>query len=252
MVELDEAVTSLRSNVSVAGTYHYKKSEYSVIYGNTWQKNTKQYSDVQEQYIGRDNIIYRNQIGQPSSTRNFSNSLSLGYTFMYDLNTMLTARLGLETNNINNRNYNIMQEIIGNDNNSYAKFNPNKKKTQSPTLDLYFRKNFSQTQSLELNATGTVSSGDYLREIHYKYVHAPDFNQINFTNNHSWAAAFEALYSVKIGKVTTRYGINYVRNHADNKYSENGAFYETDKLTGDNLYFYSDIAGRWKDRKSVV
>lgn len=38
MVELDEAVTSLRSIATIAGTYYYKKSEWSINYGNTWQK----------------------------------------------------------------------------------------------------------------------------------------------------------------------------------------------------------------------
>lgn len=38
MVELDESVTSLRSIATIAGTYYYKKSEWSINYGNTWQK----------------------------------------------------------------------------------------------------------------------------------------------------------------------------------------------------------------------
>lgn len=245
MVELDEAVTSLRSIATIAGTYYYKKSEWSINYGNTWQKNTKQYSDAQEQYIGRENIIYRNQIGQPSSMRDFSNNVSLGYTYMYDLNTMLAARLSFRAYDGNNRNYNIMEEIIGDAKSRYEKFNPNKSKSHSPTLDLYFRKNFSQTQSLELNAMGTISSGDYSREMHYKYDSGTDFNQINLTSNDSWAAALETLYSLKIGKVDTRYGVNYRRNHAENKYSENGAEFTPDRQTRDNLYFYGDLAGKW-------
>lgn len=245
MVELDEAVTSLRSIATIAGTYYYKKSEWSINYGNTWQKNTKQYSDAQEQYVGRENIIYRNQIGQPSSMRDFSNIVSLGYTYMYDLNTMLAARLSFRAYDGNNRNYNIMEEIIGDAKSRYEKFNPNKSKSHSPTFDLYFRKNFSQTQSLELNAMGTISSGDYSREMHYKYDSGTDFNQINLTNNDSWAAALEALYSLKIGKVDTRYGVNYRRNHAENKYSENGAEFTPDRQTRDNLYFYGDLAGKW-------
>lgn len=245
MVELDESVTSLRSIATIAGTYYYKKSEWSINYGNTWQKNTKQYSDAQEQYIGRENIIYRNQIGQPSSMRDFSNNVSFGYTYMYDLNTMLAARLSFRAYDGNNRNYNIMEEIIGDAKSRYEKYNPNKSKSHSPTLDLYFRKNFSQTQSLELNAMGTISSGDYSREMHYKYDSGIDFNQINLTNNDSWAAALEALYSLKIGKVDTRYGVNYRRNHAENKYSENGAEFTPDHQTRNNLYFYGDLAGRW-------
>lgn len=177
--------------------------------------------------------------------RDFSNNVSLGYTYMYDLNTMLAARLSFRAYDGNNRNYNIMEEIIGDAKSRYEKFNPNKSKSHSPTLDLYFRKNFSQTQYLELNAMGTISSGDYSREMHYKYDSGTDFNQINLTNNDSWAAALEALYSLKIGKVDTRYGVNYRRNHAENKYSENGAEFTPDRQTRDNLYFYGDLAGKW-------
>lgn len=164
---------------------------------------------------------------------------------MYDLNTMLAARLSFRAYDGNNRNYNIMEEIIGDAKSRYEKFNPNKSKSHSPTFDLYFRKNFSQTQSLELNAMGTISSGDYSREMHYKYDSGTDFNQINLTSNDSWAAALEALYSLKIGKVDTRYGVNYRRNHAENKYSENGAEFTPDRQTRDNLYFYGDLAGKW-------
>lgn len=177
--------------------------------------------------------------------RDFSNNVSLGYTYMYDLNTMLAARLSFRAYDGNNRNYNIMEEIIGDAKSRYEKFNPNNSKSHSPTLDLYFRKNFSQTQSLELNAMSTISSGDYSREMHYKYDSGIDFNQINLTNNDSWAAALEALYSLKIGKVDTRYGVNYRRNHAENKYSENGAEFTPDNQTRNNLYFYGDLAGRW-------
>lgn len=81
--------------------------------------------------------------------------------------------------------------------------------------------------------------------MHYKYDSGTDFNQINLTNNDSWAVALEALYSLKIGKIDTRYGVNYRRNHAENKYSENGAQFTPDRQTRNNLYFYGELAGRW-------
>lgn len=243
MTQIDEAVTSLRSNISIAGTYYYKKSEFSLNYSNTWQKSTEQYSLTQEQYIGRDDIITRSQTGKPSNIRDFSNHISLGYTFMYNPTTMFAARLGFATKDINNKNYNTIEETIGTEKSAYDKYNPNKSKSYSPTLDLYFRKNFNEKQTLELNASGTILSGDFSREMHYIYSTASAFDQTNKTNNDSWAAGIEALHSIQIKNATIRYGINYRRNHTENKYAENDAPAQTDKLTRDNLYFYGDIAG---------
>ncbi len=245
MTEVNEALTSLRSNISIAGTYYLKKSEWSLIYDNTWQKNTKQYSDIQEQFVGRENVIYRNQIGLPSTTRDFSNRLSLGYTYMHNLNTMLAARLSLGFKDINNRNYNIMEEVIAGINDTYSKYNPNKTKSHSPSLDLYFRKNFSQTQSLEFNAMGAMSNGDYSREMHYDYSSGATFNQTNNTKNNSWVVALETVYALQIKNVSTRYGVYYKRNHTENQYAENNLLFETDILTRNDLYFYGDIAGKW-------
>ena len=246
MVELDEAVTSLRSNATIAGTYYFKKSEWSINYSNTWQKNTKQYTNVQEQYIGNDNLIYRNQTGVPSSTRDFSNGLSLGYTYMHDINTMFSAKISLNTKDISNRNYNKIEEIAVHTNTEkvYDKYNPNKSKYNTPAMDMYFRKNFNSSQYIELNATGIISNGDYTREMHYEYDNGTSYHQTNNTSNSSWATTMEALYSIQFRNVTTRYGVNYQHNHTENKYSENSTQPETDKLTRDNIYFYSDITGK--------
>ena len=248
MVMLDEAVTALRSNVTVSGSYHYKKSEWSLMYGNNWHKRKKQFTDINEQYIGRDKTIFRNQIGRPSYARDFSNALTLGYTYMYDLSTMFSANLNLSVKDVKARNYNAIEERIGTERKLFDKYNPNETKVKSPSIDLYFRKNISEKQSLELNAIGTLSNGDYSRQMHYLYNDdsKENYSQVNSTKNDSWALAAEALYTLAFKNVTTRYGVNYKRNYAENKYSENDSPFEQDNLTRDNLYFYGDLAGKWK------
>ena len=112
------------------------------------------------------------------------------------------------------------------------------------SFDLYFRKNFTDKQSLELNAVGSTSSGKSWRGTHYTYQDAPDYNLTNFTDNSSWAAAAEGRYSISFKNLTTRVGINYRRNHAENNYAENGAQPEIDKLDRDDLFFYGELVGK--------
>lgn len=244
MASVDEALNVLRSNISLSGTYYHKKSEWSLYYGNRWHRRTKQSTDIQEQFIGRENTIYRNQIGLPSTARDFGNNLSLEYTYMHDPNTMLSARIDYETTNVNFRDFNIIEQIEGNASSRYHKFFSSKSDRPNQSFDLYFRKNFTDKQSLELNAVGSTSSGKSWRGTHYTYQDAPDYNLTNFTDNSSWAAAAEGRYSISFKNLTTRVGINYRRNHAENNYAENGAQPEIDKLDRDDLFFYGELVGK--------
>lgn len=246
MVQSDNALTTLRSNTNISGTYYYKKSEWSLDLGNIWRKSTKQYTETSEEYIGRENTIFRQNIGLPSSSRDFSNNIALGYTYMHNPGTMFMARLKFNSKDVKNHNYNSIHETEGEQISQYDKYNPNKTKATSSSMDLYFRKSLSKTQTLELNASGTISNGDYNRGMHYSYNDGTAFNQTNYTDNSSWATAIEAFYTLSFDNISTSYGINYQHNYTSNKYSENGAASEVDRLTRDNIYFYGNIAGNIK------
>lgn len=247
MIQADNAVTTLRSNTIIGGSYFYKKSEWSLNYNNIWRKSTKQYSDIREQYIGRETAILRNQIGLPSSTRDFSNTLSLAYTYMHNSNTMFSAKLSWKSNDINNKNHNRMLETADGTTSGYEKHNPNKTQLNSPALDLYFRKNINESQYFELNATGIISDGDYFRGMNYIYDDKSEYIQSNITKNKSWASGIEALYSISFKNITTRYGINYKHNETENKYTENQNPTSIENLTRDDVYFYGDASGKWKN-----
>lgn len=246
MVQSDNALTTLRSNTNISGTYYYKKSEWSLDFGNIWRKSTKQYTVNDEDYIGRENTISRRLIGIPSSSRDFSNNVALGYTYMHNPGTMFMARLKFNSKDVTNNNYNRVKETEGERTSQYDKYNPNKTKATGSSMDLYFRKNLDKTQTLELNASGAMSSGDYTRGMHYSYDNGTKYDQTNYTDNSSWATAVEAFYTLSFDNVTTSYGINYSHNHTSNKYSENGAQFEIDRLIRDNIYFYGNVVGNVK------
>ncbi len=65
-VETNNALSTLRSNSLVAGSYVYKKSEWMLAYNNIWRNSKKQYTNQNEKYIGKDYPIERKQIGNPS------------------------------------------------------------------------------------------------------------------------------------------------------------------------------------------
>lgn len=233
-------------NTQIAGSYYHKKSEWSLNYYNGWRDYDEQYVSVGEQYIGREETIVRRQNALPSSMSYFDNGLSLGYTYMYDINTMFatTARIGISTSESMLRNR--VVEVVGNRLLEYDKQIKNQSEMVSPSMDFYFRKTINRKQMIEVNAAGTTSNGTYCRELLYAYPDSSRFGQDNKTHNDSWNINGELLYTRYYTDYTTRYGVNYTHNHRRNRYSENQSDESVSNLDNDNLYFYFDIAGKWR------
>lgn len=243
MAKANSAVTTNRNNFQLSGSYNYKKSEWTLNYGGIYRKSRKEVTNLTEQFIGDGTNIVRNQEGIPSKTMDFDNNLSLDYVYMYNPKTMFAATLSYNYHkNERNENFRTTELLNGVTESSFEKYYNNHYTRNTPSLNLYFRKSFEHSQNLEINARGTMSSGDYSRGMDY----SNDFNQTNLTDNKSWAAGAEALYSKGFKHLTLRLGASYTHNYADNGYSENGSRHISDKLENDNIYAYCDISGNLK------
>jgi hypothetical protein len=174
-----------------------------------------------------------------------NNSLSLGYTYMHDLKTMFAATVQANIyGHATNDRYNRITETNGE---KYLRHSVSNTESWRPSGDIYFRKQFDKNSKFEVNAFGSISNGNYDGLLNYTYDNGnPEYHQTNRTENTSWRAGAEALYSRNYSSLTTTYGVKYYRNYAENLYSENMESATLDKLNTDYLYAYGSVVGRWK------
>lgn len=234
-------VTTPRTSGEVGFTYNNKSSEWSLNYDNVWRNSSKQYTDNYETYIGKNYEIERQQIGLPSSFKDFDNNLSLGYTYKHDQNTTFSTDFGLRYHNVDESDEYLMRQIKGAYSFDFTKINTRKSETIDPKLNLYFNKHFGR-RMLEFDLTGAYSSGDYSRGMNYIYGPSEQYIQNNKTNNKSYLASSEVLFSCVFNNFTTNFGLNYSYNYVDNGYSESEK--EIDNtLSKHKLYVYGNIGG---------
>jgi len=235
-------VTTPRTNGEVGFTYNNKRSEWSLNCDNVWRKSTKQYTDNYETYKGKSYEIERQQIGLPSSFKDFDNNLSLGYTYKHSQNTTFATDLGLRYHKVAASDEYLMRQIKGWQTADYTKINARNSETIDPTLNLYFNKNFGK-HTVEFDLTGAYSSGDYSRGMNYIYSPAEQYIQNNKTDNKSYLASSEALYTYAFKNFTTKFGLNYSYNYVANGYSESEKVINN-TLAKHKLYLYGNIGGR--------
>lgn len=234
-------------NAGVAGTYYHKKSEWSLTYSNSWRDYDKQFIGEQAEYIGRNEPVIRKSEALPSSMSYFNNNIELGYTYMHDINTMFSATASLSLGDSKNKQHNCVKEITGNRYKEYGKESGRHSESVSPSANLYFRKTLKK-QSIEVSVDGRTSTGDYGNCLTYNYYDdgGARYELASRTHNNSWSGGGEVLYSRFYKNFTVRYGADYRHNHVKNEYVENEGEMTLSELDKDNLYLYSDIAGKVK------
>lgn len=234
--------TTPRINGEVGFAYNNRRSEWSLNYDNVWRNSTKQYTNNYEKYIGEDYEIERQQVGLPSSFKDFDNNLSVGYTYRRSQSTTFTTDLSLRYHNVDATDKYMMRQIKKDLISEYSKINTRNSETIDPALNLYFNKNFGK-QVLEFDLTGVYSSGDYDRGMNYIYTPTEQYIQKNKTNNKSYLIGSEVLYSRTFKSLTAKFGVNYSYNYVTNGYFEGENEIEN-TLAKHKMYVYGSMGGK--------
>ena len=231
------------TNLNVGGTYNYSKSEWTIDYGNSWRDFDEVYSEGRESFIGGETPIIREQLPVSSLLKNKTNKLAIGYTYMHNPATMFAMTLGDEVDEGERSTNNIIRQSSADIIVEYASSLIGRDKSFTPNIDLYFRHQLNKTSNIEVNAYGSMRNVDDIRILNYNS--APNFySQYSNTENHSWRAGTEALYTKSYDNFETKYGVNYYHNFADNQYFENEGMTQISRQDNDNLYIHGSISGR--------
>ena len=242
---LSSAITTGCINGNIGANYHSKKSEWDLNYNVNWRDYDKREISSESDFIGRDEKIARKQIGMPAEFNTLINVFNLGYTYMYNPNTVFMAQLGLATQSTklddNSRNIQSYKNEIM----KYTNLTHRNNDSKSPNIDLFFRKQIDNTQYLEANVYGRYSSGDYERDyinVYDDFI-SKDVNTTTFTANKSWRAGFELMYSKTFSYLTANLGVQEYYNSTQNEQTEN-VIRDCDKITQNRLSVYGQVSGR--------
>lgn len=243
------AVTTGSINADVGVNYHYKKSEFEVNYSGGWRDYNKRSKSSEERFVksealGEDPIV-RTSVGMPCDFNYLSNTLSLGYTYMHSVNTMfaLNTDVSFESQKFDDNSWNT--ETIGKNVRKFNRFLHGDIDFTSPKLDLFFRKQINESQSLEVNAYGRYSTGDYGRfssDVAENVAENQSWN--NQTKNEAWRVGAEVMYSKSFSKhFVANFGVQDYFNSLKNTQAENASL-NSDEISMNMVSAYTQLYGR--------
>lgn len=231
-------------NGNAGANYHYGKSEFEINYRVNWRDYDKCEISTDETFIGRQAPITRRREGIPSDFNYLSNELSAGYTYMHDANSIFAVNAGISFESQNFDENSLTTKAFGGEPVNYKRLLGRNIDFTSPNIDLLYKRQFDESQYIEVNAFGRYSSGDYGRNYRDVYESASaDESMTAMTHNKSWRGGGEFMYSKSFSGFTTNFGVKDYYNATTNSQTENGSFSE-DIINLNRLSAYAQIIGR--------
>ncbi len=159
------AVATAFVDANARASYHQGPSQFTLSYNPSWRNYQKVYDYTTESYIGDD---FR--VDMEKRDRNpfyyHSHNLSLKYDYSPNTSTLFSATVRM-TPNFSKRRLiaEISDSYLGDNHNNMLSTNDQ----LSPSLDLFFKKDFNEKNALEVQVVGTYSYAHYDRNSEYIY-----------------------------------------------------------------------------------
>ncbi|MBD5289822.1 MAG: hypothetical protein HDS26_03960 [Bacteroides sp.] len=226
------AVNTVFVNADLRASYHQQASQFTVSYSPSWRNYLHAYDSKVSSYIGHD---FR--VDLTSTDRNPFNyhyhTMAFKYDYAPNIKTLFTATFRANPTYYGNRAIgHTFDSVTG----EYDIRIHTKDTDFSPSLDLFFRHDFNDNNSLEAQIVGTIHRDHYRRENEYFY---PDgLEQIYATNaesrRNSLITEVSYIHAFHDGTQLSG-GFQNTLSDSHNKYLYTG--YRA-KLTENNNYIY--------------
>lgn len=152
------------------GSYHQGPSQFTFYYNPSWRNYQKVYDESRSSYIGDD---FR--VNLESTDRNpfnyFTNTFRLKYDYTPDPSMIFSATVRANPMTSKRAVYGLTSDSELGD---YDIRSSSTSKDFSPSLDLFMRKDFNSSNSLEVQLVGTLASSDYRRSNTYEFEDGAD------------------------------------------------------------------------------
>lgn len=229
------AVTTAFVDANVRLSYHQGPSQFVLQYIPSWRNYHDVYDNVTQSYIGDD---FRADL--ESHDRNPFNyhyhGMRLRYDFTPSSKTLLSATFNITPNYYKGRS------IAHTDDMELGEYDNNNKTTSkslSPSLDIFFRQDFNEKNSLEAEVVGTLSSDDYRRDNTYIFADGNENSYIMDVDSRRRSLISEISYIHNFSdKTSLSAGYQNTVSHSTNTYLSSD--YKP-VLTENNNYAYARL-----------
>ena len=152
-------------DANIRASYHQGASQFTLQYQPSWRNYQQVYDNTTESYIGDDfRVDLKEQDRNPFSYH--THAMKLKYDFRPNAKTLFSATFNATPRSSKSRSIaNTLDSELG----EYYNFNYSKSKDFTPSLDLFFHRDFNDKNSLEAQVVGTLSSSDYRRDNNYLF-----------------------------------------------------------------------------------
>lgn len=230
------AVNTAFVDASIRASYHQGPSQFTLSYRPSWRNYQAVYDFKSQSYIGDDFRV--DLLENDRNPFNYlTNNLQLKYAWSPDMKTLLTATFNAGISSDKRTVYGHTKDtFLG----EYDTDNISRSKQFSPSLDIFFRRDFNEKNSLEAQVVGTLSSDDYRRDNTYIFSGEPnDISETYIMNvdNRRRSLITEISYTHSFSDRTSLSGgFQNTLSHSRNTYLDSD--YKP-VLTENNNYIYA-------------
>lgn len=219
-------------------SYHQGPSQFTLQYVPSWRNYHKVYDRSSQSYIGDDFRVDLESHDRAPFNYNTHN-VFLKYDFSPSLKTLFSVKFTMMPGFDHRR---VIGETTDTELGSYDNYNTSSGKDLAPSLDLFFRHDFNQKNSIEVQFVGTLSASDYRRANNYFY---SDGSQQTFEMNvnsrrRSLISAVSYIHSFS-DRTSLSAGYTNTLSHSTNTYLDSDF---RPVLTENNSYAYATLGQR--------
>ncbi len=229
------AVNTVFVDANINTSYHQGPSQFTIKYSPSWRNYSEVYDYSKESYIGDD---FR--MDMTSTDRNpfnyHTHNVSVKYDYSPNINTLFSAALRLTPYSTRRRLIgSTSDDVLGN----YTNYNLSSQKELTPSIDLFFKRDFNEKNALEFQVVGTLAYNDYRRSNEYKFSdgNVDNYNMDVDSRRRSLISEISYIHQFS-AKTSLSVGYQNTVSHSVNTYLSSD--YKP-LLTENNNYFYARL-----------
>ena len=201
------ALNAIFVDGNMKASYHQGPSQFTLFYHPQWRDYKDVYDNTVQSYIGNDFRVELEEHDRNPFSYNYHN-LGMKYDYSPNVHTVFSATFNATPNfSKGSTDAVTVDSYLG----KYHVDKHYKTTDFAPSLDLFFKRDFNERNSLELQLVGTLSSTDYRRSNKYifndgslsDYVMDVDSRRHSLISEISYAHPFSEKTSLSVGYQNT-------------------------------------------------
>ena len=229
------AVNTAFVDGNLRASYHQGPSQFTLNYNPSWRNYKRVFDNSTESYIGDDFRVNLEEHDRNPFNYHY-HSMGLKYDYSPNVNTIFSATFRIAPNINTSRSLaSTVDSYLG----DYQNENFTKSKSLAPSLDLFFKRDFNEKNSIEVQVVGTLSSNDYRRNNCYTFSDDSVADYVMDVNSRRRSLISEISYTHQFSdKTSLSAGYQNTISHSTNTYLSSD--YKP-ILTENNNYVYARL-----------